>query len=96
MRVVYCDAENVSGKHIGGALEPVEFALDGSRKCMSQGGFTHPGHVFDKEMTSGQKTDQRQPDDFGFTADCLRQRCFERLQAQRHRRALFPGFHLPL
>ncbi len=62
LRIVDADAENVGGKQVGGELDALKTAVKRFGQGLGKGGFAGAGNVFDEEMATGKKGDERELD----------------------------------
>src|SRR5206468_9264487 len=58
--VVDVDAGDVSGKEVGGELDPSERAVDRAGNGLGQHGLADPGDVLDQQVTFGNEAHQSQ------------------------------------
>jgi hypothetical protein len=67
--VVDRKADDVGWQQVGSELNPLEVAIESPSERVGQGGFTHAGHVFDQQVTTGNQRDDGQPNGFRLALD---------------------------
>src|SRR6185503_4210336 len=76
-RIENGNAENVGGQQVAGELNAMEAAVERTRQCMTECGFTDSGNVFDQQMPFGDQGDDRKLDRFFLTLDRAANRVLE-------------------
>jgi hypothetical protein len=65
--VVNGNTGDVTGEHIRGELNAIEYTFHGARKAPCQHGFPHSGHIFDEHMPLTKQADYHQFDRLPFS-----------------------------
>ncbi len=79
--VEYGNAQDVTGKHVGGELNTPEAAIDGAGKRIGEGRFADAGDVFNQQMAAREEPDKTEADDFGLAAQDIAEVGFELVEA---------------
>src|SRR5215813_339160 len=67
--IEYFETQNVRGQKVRSKLDALKRAIEAPRERVSKRGLPDSGHIFDQQVSAGQKSHQRQLYDLAFAAN---------------------------